>query len=55
MIDSEKLQLLGQLNQEMIDAVAKLQGTLESSNSLEIEKLKALVLVLQKKILNLLG
>jgi hypothetical protein len=55
MIESEKLQVLAQLNQEMIDAVAKLQNALEKSDSLEVEKIKALILVLQKKISNSIG
>ncbi len=55
MIDSEKIQLLAQLNQEMTDAVAKLQEALKSGNSLEIERLKASALVLQKKISNVLS
>ncbi len=52
MTESWKLQVLAQLNQEMIDAVAKLQNAIEKGDSLEVEKTKALILVLQKKISN---
>ncbi len=55
MVEQEKIQLLAQLNQEMIDAVTNLQNALESGNSIEIERLKALTLVLQKKISNVLS
>ena len=54
MTDSSQLQSLSQLNQEMSEAVSKLENALGSNNSVEAERLKALLLVLQKKISNLL-
>jgi hypothetical protein len=50
MIEPEKLQVLAQLNQQMIETVATLQNALEKGDVLQIEKIKALVLVLQKKV-----
>ena len=54
MMENSQLQSLSQLNQEMADAVLKLRDEINNNDGVEVERLKALILVLQKKIFNAL-
>ena len=54
MMENSQLQSLSQLNQEMADAVLKLRDKINNNEGVEVERLKALILVLQKKIFNAL-
>jgi hypothetical protein len=54
MIETNKLQILVQINREMSEAVLKLQNTVLTGNAAEVEKVKASVLELQKKFSNAL-
>ncbi|MFH0831382.1 MAG: hypothetical protein V1886_00735 [archaeon] len=54
MTDNSQLKSLSQLNQEMSEAALKLEKSLDKKDSIEAERLKSLILVLQKKFMNLL-
>jgi len=54
MMENNQLQSLSQLNQEMTDAVFRLRDKINNNDGVEVERLKALILVLQKKIFNAL-
>lgn len=51
-MEQEKFQVLAQLNQEVVNEVARLQNALDIGNVVEVEKIKESIMAIQKKIAN---